>query len=346
MRTEQRLVTRARLTPETAKIRNAVSDSLAAAGVVPGDLVLVACSGGQDSLALAIAAAFVGKRDGIQIGAVVVDHQLQTNSAEVARRAALTCERIGLNPVVVKRATVKVQGEGIEAAARTARYLEIETARVELNAKFVLLGHTLDDQAETVLLGLSRGSGIHSISGMNAHSGSLLRPLLHLSRRETAAVCESAGIEYWDDPHNFDPSFTRVRIRKNVIPILERELGTGFAEALARTAELAREDDSELIRQAEHAFSKFASTQSTQLIRLPVADISSLPRAVAKRVVQIALRQLDSVATYVHLNSVLALIENWHGQQALDLPGVKVERAGDELILRTSKRQPSSRDEA
>ncbi len=334
------------MTPETAKVRNAVAAGLAAARVGAGDLVLVACSGGQDSLALAIAAAFVGKREGIQVGAVVVDHQLQPDSAAVAEQAALKCQPLGLGPVLVRRVNIEKRGEGLEAAARTARYLEIEAARKELGAKYVLLGHTLDDQAETVLLGLSRGSGVHSISGMSPILHHLLRPLLQVSRLETAAACRAAGLEPWSDPHNFDSRFSRVRIRQRIMPQLEQELGPGIAEALARTAALARADDLELAAQADAALTRLLVRQDPATLVLRVAELAKLSSPISSRIVLLALRQLSSVASYTHITAVLELVTNWHGQQPLDLPGVKVERAGDELIIRATKRQPPSRDEA
>jgi tRNA(Ile)-lysidine synthase len=331
------LVTRPRLTPETAKVRAAVSTALENAGARAGDLVLVACSGGQDSLALAIGAAFVGKRDDIRIGAVVVDHQLQPGSAKSASQAASQCRRLGMTPVEVRKVEVTPSGEGPEAAAREARYSALAAAKRDLDARFVLLGHTLDDQAETVLLGLSRGSGIHSISGMHPQQDYLLRPLLGVTRAETLSVCRAAGLLPWQDPHNLDNRFSRVRVRNNVLPVFEQELGPGIAKALARTAELARADDLELFAQAQTALDQVA-VRAAGLTRLAVAKLAVLARPIASRVMLLALRELGCAATYAHISAVLELIVNWHGQQAVDLPGVKVERAGDDLVLRAFAR--------
>ncbi|MEY3029110.1 MAG: hypothetical protein RL198_507, partial [Actinomycetota bacterium] len=304
---------------------------------------LVACSGGQDSLALAIAAAFVGKRDGIRVGAIVVDHQLQAGSEQVATRAATHCRELGLQPVEVRSVEVKPSGEGLEAAAREARYRALASARQDLGAKFVLLGHTLDDQAETVLLALSRGSGIHSISGMNPRHEHILRPMLAVTRVETAAVCESAGLYPWHDPHNSDSRFARVRIRNIALPLLERELGPGIAVSLARTAELARADDAELFAQAQTALDEFA-VRENDLTRLAVARLEVIARPIASRVIILALLELGCAATYAHISSTLALVSNWHGQQPLNLPGVKVERAGDDLVLQAFARPLTSQD--
>ncbi len=269
--------------PRVADVRRAVT---AAVADLPDDaLVLVACSGGPDSLALAAAAAFAVPRSGSaasvsaassgssgssassgsaglsgsavrpaqsasagpsaarRAGAVVVDHGLVRGSADVAERAAQQCRALGLDPVLVVRVQVFGAG-GPEAAARAARYAALEQAADETGAAAVLLGHTLDDQAETVLLGLARGSGGRSLAGMAGVRGRLRRPLLGIRREDTLAVCEVLGLDPWHDPTNAgqpgDP--LRSRVRAHVLPVLERELGPGVARALARTATHLRED--------------------------------------------------------------------------------------------------------
>src|SRR5215207_3414871 len=152
---------RPRLTPPIADVRRAVRAVLPPAG-----LVLVALSGGADSLALAAATAFEAPRAGCRAGAVIIDHGLQQGSAEVAARAAAQAAELGLQPVLVRRVAVAPAGEGgPEASARIARYAALDAAAHETGAVLVLLGHTLDDQAETVLLGLARGAGAASLSG-------------------------------------------------------------------------------------------------------------------------------------------------------------------------------------
>ena len=126
---------------------------------------------------------------------------------------------------------------GREAAARTARYAALDAVADALG-RDVLLGHTLDDQAETVLLGLGRGSGPRSIAGMRPRSGRYLRPLLGVRRATTEAACRALGLDCWDDPHNDDRALQRVRLRREVLPLLEDVLQGGVAEALARTAVL------------------------------------------------------------------------------------------------------------
>ena len=232
---------RPRLTPAIADVRRAVRDALAA---LPGagstadstaPLILVALSGGPDSLALAAATAFEAPRAGLRAGAVVVDHALQAGSADVAGRAAEQARALGLNPVTVTRVSVAASsaGGGPEAAARTARYDALAAAAAEFGATAVLLGHTLDDQAETVLLGLARGSGAGSVRGMEARNGLYLRPLLGIRRASTVGFCADSNLQPWTDPQNSDPAFSRVRVRSVVLPMLEAELGPGIAESLA-----------------------------------------------------------------------------------------------------------------
>jgi tRNA(Ile)-lysidine synthase len=221
--------------PAVAQVRNAVRAALAGA-----DRVLVACSGGADSLALAAATAFVAPRLGVRAGLLTVDHGLQDGSARRAAAVGQLGYELGLDPVEVVHVDVGRDG-GPEAAARTARYAALDAAAGALDAR-VLLGHTLDDQAETVLLGLGRGSGPRSVMGMAPADGRYLRPFLGIRRVTTEAACSALGLPPWHDPHNDDPAFQRVRLRREVLPLLEDVLQGGVAEALARTAELLRDD--------------------------------------------------------------------------------------------------------
>jgi tRNA(Ile)-lysidine synthase len=225
-----------------AEVRNAVRDCLA--DLTAGDLVLVACSGGADSLALAAAAAFVAPRLSLRVGGVTVDHGLQPGSGERAVNVAALLGQLGLDPVRNVAVTVAPAGSaaGPEAAARTARYHALDAAARDYDAAAVLLGHTLDDQAETVLLGLARGSGARSLAGMPARRGPYRRPLLTVRRAATLAACAELGLEPWQDPHNHDFRYARARVRHQALPALEAALGPGVAEALARTASQLRAD--------------------------------------------------------------------------------------------------------
>jgi tRNA(Ile)-lysidine synthase len=311
---------RPRLTPAIADTRRAVRDALPADG-----LVLVALSGGPDSLALAAATAFEAPRAGMGAGAVVIDHGLQDASGATAERAAGQARALGLDPVRVVRVHVGAEG-GPEAAARTARHEALDAVAAELGAVAVLLGHTLDDQAETVLLGLARGSGAASLQGMAPETGLYRRPLLGIRRQTTVQACADAGLEPWDDPQNADPGFTRVRVRHSVMPVLETELGPGVAEALARTAEQLREDSDALDDFAAEVAEDLAEHAEAG-ISLPVAALLSNPPALRQRLIRLAVQSEFGVSlTRAQTLEVARLVTDWHGQAGVDLPGVRVVR--------------------
>lgn len=349
---------RPRLTPAVADLRRAVRAALPpvepaeTTAARPAPLVLVALSGGPDSLALAAATAFEAPRAGLRAGAVVVDHGLQSGSDAVAERAAEQARELGLDPVRVVRVEVArglvstgstsgvrstggVGGVGStggvggpEAASRDARYAALSAAARELGATAVLLGHTLDDQAETVLLGLARGSGAASLQGMAAVSGLYRRPLLGIRRSTTVQACADAALEPWDDPHNLDPTYTRVRVRRSVLPVLESELGPGVAEALARTAEQLREDADALDHMAEEVAEDVVELEEAGL-SLGVAALTANPPALRQRLIRLAVASEFHVAlSRAQTLEVARLVTDWHGQGPLDLPGIRVERRG------------------
>jgi tRNA(Ile)-lysidine synthase len=323
--------------PAVADVRRAVREALA--DVERGRLVLVACSGGADSLALAAALGFVAPRAGLRTGLLTVDHQLQEGSDVRARNVAALAGELGLEDGEVLTVTVGTRG-GPEAAAREARYRALTEAAGTRNAAAVLLGHTRDDQAETVLLGLARGSGLRSLAGMAARSGLYRRPFLDIPRRTTVAACAALGLSPWDDPHNDDPRFTRVRVRSRVLPVLEKELGPGVAEALARTAALAREDADALDEWADRAYQDSALSDISDAITLSVDALERLPGAVRRRVLRraaIAAGAPPGALSATHVRAVDRLVTAWHGQKAVDLPGgVSAVRRCGTLILAIS----------
>jgi tRNA(Ile)-lysidine synthase len=332
---------RPRLTPAIADVRRAVRESFGAAGLVAGDLVMVACSGGADSLALAAATAFEAPRAELRAGAIVIDHAMQEGSGIVAAETAQKLAKLGLYPVEIRTVVVGSEG-GPEAAARTARYAALDKVAEEAGANAILLGHTLNDQAETVLLGLARGSGAKSLNGMARVSekhgaGNYLRPLLGIKRETTEAFCTDSGLEPWHDPMNKDEAYTRVRVRQNLLPALELELGPGIAEALARTAETLREDDDVLAELAMDAYKKVAKEDATQ-IGIGVEEFKALPLAIRHRVVALAAAVLQApMLARVHILAIDELVDSWHGQKPLTLPGIRVERTGETLALKTTK---------
>jgi len=308
-----------------------VRESLADAE--PGDLILAACSGGADSLALAAALAFVAPRAGLRAGGVTVDHGLQDGSAENARRVTAALGSFGMNPVVSRAVTV-TGGGGPEAAARSARYRALEEAAADTGATAVLLGHTLDDQAETVLLGLARGSGARSLSGMPPRRGLFRRPLLGLRRSVTGEACAALGLQPWQDPHNADRRFARVRVRLDALPALETALGPGVAEALARTAGQLRADAETLDDLAAERISAGSP--------LAAASLEELPESVRARVLRSAAIEAGCPAgalTAGHVEKVAELVTGWHGQRWIDLPGGIRASRREGHVLFTGKKE-------
>ncbi|TDD30763.1 tRNA lysidine(34) synthetase TilS [Kribbella turkmenica] len=324
---------RGKLHPAVARTREAVRGVLSE--LPPGTTVLVACSGGTDSLALAAATAFEAPKLKLRAGAVIVDHGLQADSAQTAEIAAGQCRSLGLDPVQVRAVEVGSEG-GPEGAARVARYDALRDAADEFGADFVLLAHTRDDQAETVLLGLARGSGARSLAGMAAVAGLLRRPFLELPRATTAAACVASGLRPWHDPHNDDPQFTRVRVRHEVLPVLEGALGPGVVEALARTAGLLRADADALDMLAAEV-AETAVRRTDGEVHCDVGTLESQPDAVRTRVLRQAALEAGCRATDLtagHVAAVDALVTGWRGQRWIDLPqGIRAARRGGFIVL-------------
>lgn len=306
-------------------VRRALSDTPADA------LVLVGVSGGADSLALAAAAAFELPKRAVRVGAVVVDHALQGDSAQVAATAARRCGELGLDPVRVIRVDVAHDsGEGPESAARVARHRAFSDTLRATGADYLLLGHTKDDQAETVLMRMARGSGIRALAGMaQVGPGVLRRPFLAtISRAQTRAACVAQGISWWDDPHNDDPRYTRVRARR-ALALLSVELGPGLVEGLARTATLARQDADHLDQRARFEATRLGPAP------WPVADLRALPDAVRSRVWRVLTAEAGAVAADVsstHVAALEALVTAWHGQGPVDIPGRLRVRRRDGVV--------------
>jgi tRNA(Ile)-lysidine synthase len=318
-------------------LRAAVGSALA--DLEPGATVLVACSGGPDSLALAGATAWVGHRRGLAVRAVVVDHGLQPGSGDTARRAASACGALGIADAEVVAVEVR-GGGGPEAAARDARYAALAAAASACGSQAVLLGHTREDQAETVLLRLARGSGARSLSAMRARSGLWRRPFLALARVDVllagSEMLAPLDLTAWRDPHNDDRSFARVRVRALLAGLVD-DLGPGVVLGLTRTADLLRDDADALEAWRDRALAELVR-QSDSEASSAVDDLLALPRAVRTRMLrQLCLRmgcpadRLD----FDHIERVEALVSAWHGQGEIRLPGgVVALRSCGRLCLR------------
>src|SRR5690625_228500 len=341
------------LDPTVAQARTLVRDALApilpaqAAGDAPNaasdlataPLILVACSGGPDSMALAATAAFVIPRLGARVGAVIVDPDLQPGSAAAAQQAAQQCRDLGLEPVEVIKTQVARGPEsgGLEAGARSARYAVLRQQTKKHRAQAVLLGHTLDDQAEQVLLALTRGSGTRSLAGIPAQRDFFYRPFLQLRRRDTEHICAHLKLTTWLDPTNELPAETLTHqapslinvprltvVRNIVLPHLEHHLGPGIAQALARTAGLARADDAALSDLADNLLHEATTNVTAQERQLDCHVLGGAPKAVRTRALRracIAIGVPTSPLALVHVTALDDLVTNWRGQGPVDLPG-------------------------
>ncbi len=310
-------------------------------GVRRGAPVLVACSGGADSLALLSATVFELRRSPTPVVGAVVDHGLQEGSADHTARVVAQMAELGSDETAAIRVTVDPGPRGLEAGARHARYAALGHLAQHFGAGRVLLGHTMDDQAETVLLGLTQGSGGRSLSGMrrefHADEGTtgplFARPLLEVTRAQTEAACRAEGIGWWDDPHNSDPRFVRSRVRHTVLPVLERELGPGVAAALARTGHLVREDLDALDDLAERE-----AAERDLLSGESIRSLEGMPAAVRKRVLRLAALRAGCPPrelTHGHVTALEAMVWERRGEpRDLDLPGhVRAVRRQDVLRL-------------
>jgi tRNA(Ile)-lysidine synthase len=261
---------------------------------------------------------------------VTIDHQLQTGSGEQAAKVSQQLKELGYVDVVLEKVSID-QSSGIESGARTARYAALHTIAELRKAKQIFLGHTRDDQAETVLLGLARGSGARSLSGMATVNGIIIRPMLSLTRELSEQVCSDLGLTIWNDPHNVNQEFSRVRVRTQVLPLMEEAIGPGIAEALARTASLLRDDADALDAIAD------AAITGLDLASLDISHLTSLSKAVRTRVIRRAIYAQGAPRGSIsadHVSAVEALVTSWHGQGEVSLPGgVKVARISGRLSL-------------
>jgi tRNA(Ile)-lysidine synthase len=366
--------------PAVAQARSAVRRCLA--DLEPGDLVLAACSGGADSLALAAALAHEAPRLSLRGGGVTVDHGLQAGSAERATRVAALLRELGLDPVHQVSVTVPdgPGSGGPEAAARAARYAALEQVAEQVGAAAVLLGHTRDDQAETVLLGLARGAGARALAGMPARRGRFRRPLLGLARATLREACAAQGLEPWDDPHNADPAYARARVRHQAMPALEEALGPGVAAALARSAAqlsadcdaldaLAAAESWRIQKPADPGLAGLgqrgadaggdgtgqagewrpaaagapADGTGQAVVVLDIDGLAELAAAVRSRVLRQAALAAGCPGGSLaagHVAALDALVTGWHGQRWADLPGVIRARRRYGKLL-FSKGQPA-----
>jgi len=304
-----------------------------------GDYVLVGCSGGADSLALAWTTLVVGKRLELKTGVIIVDHQLFPESNSVALNAKKQCEDLGIEEVIIKKVNVEQNHEGLEAAARISRYEAFENVLQETNAQVILLAHTQDDQAETVLMRLTRGSGAKSLSGMAQVSGKYLRPFLHLRKKLVHDSLDLIGLKAWQDPANTDHQFLRVKVRHELMPKIVEVLGESAISSLDKTSQLLRLDNQALEDLAQQFF---GSQKDVKTKGLEISELEKLPEAIRTRVLRIcaiASGVHPGPFSFEHIEAIDALVKNWHGQGNVDLPGfIQATRVNGSLRFVASKR--------
>ncbi|WP_303165138.1 tRNA lysidine(34) synthetase TilS [Corynebacterium sp.] len=346
--------------PHFVKVRNAVKAALRSVDVTHG--VVIGLSGGADSLALVAATCAeavsprgllyslgqereLGQGSGARplspVHAVVIDHGLQEGSDEVAKQAVAKVKKLGASAEVIKVDIDEDDPAGPEASARLHRHEALRAVAAKRKAP-LLLAHTLDDQAETVILRLARGGGPQALSAIRGDSlwsdgTRIVRPLLTVRRADTLGCCEELNLDPWHDPHNREHRFARVRVRELLLPMLEEQLGPGVAENLAKTAQIAAADNDALDHMAEEALTELAgltagnadgtakpvtSQQPLAAPRLKTRDVGKLPRAVATRVIARWLRGAGAAPSSVQIEQVLALVTDYHGQG-----GVAVSRS-------------------
>ena len=355
--------------PVVARARTAVRAALAARlelladDTAVGQLaprLLVGLSGGADSLALLATAVWVGTRMGLETEAAIVDHGLQDGSAQVAERALVQAERLGAAAHVLPVEVDLAAPGGLENSARAARHDALETLRRERGALALLMAHTLDDQAEQVLMGLARGGGPRALSGIPRTRGALLRPFLGtgrdertaLRRADTEEICRLHDLEWWEDPMNADETLLRSRVRHRALPLLREILGEHLDENLARTADLVGPDAEHLDAEAAALLESLRRDggelrEERDVLLLDVHALAAAAAPLRTRILRDASRSAERAiraeagtgATKSLLRrqvlAIDALVVSWHGQAAVPVPGrIEVARRDGLLVWR------------
>jgi tRNA(Ile)-lysidine synthase len=315
----------------------------------PGDLVLVSCSGGPDSVCLLYSLWYLRRLFKIRLAVFHFDHRLRPDSAKDAAYVRRLAERLKLSLHVRTADHAPKKGISVEAWATVVRGHAANQVRKEIGATVGAEGHTLDDQAETVLLNLIRGSGLEGISGISPSSGEtpwrVVQPLIEVERRHVEAFCRALHLRPRRDPMNDDRRFLRAAIRNEVIPSLEDLTGRGVIASIARTAELLRRDRDELSRAAVDAFRDVADGDRGEDVRFDVEGLRALSDPVASRVIRLGAYNLlssDWAAPWTKdaIEAVLDLAKGRPGRER-DLPhGLKAIR--EKEYVRVSRPSPPS----
>jgi tRNA(Ile)-lysidine synthase len=304
----------------------------------PGGRVVVAVSGGADSLCLLHTLVRLRRLFPIEVVCFHFDHRLRKGSERDAAYVRRQAGRLGV-PFVLRVAGSKPRkGESVEAWARVARYTALQELAEELGAE-AAVGHTADDQAETVLLALLRGGGLEAVAAMKPVNRPIVRPLLEVTRDETVAFCRALRLRPRQDPMNEDPRFMRAALRHRGIPALEKALGRGVKGSLIRTAALLRTDADFLEELAEKAEPGVVESDGDDVL-VRVDALAGLPQALAGRVIRRALLAQGTVPESAHVAAVLGLATARPGA-SVSLPGALKAKREREYV-RLSRSSPRS----
>ena len=291
-----------------------------------GDVVLVGLSGGADSVALLDALVLLRRRRRFAVEAAHLDHGLRAGSSEDAAFCRRLCRDLGV-PLHVAQADVRARSArergGVEQAARRERYAFLRRVQRETGAVLIAVAHTRDDQAETLLLHLLRGAGTTGLGGMRGRAGTLVRPLLGVSRREVLAHLGERGIEWREDPSNDDLSLLRNRVRHELLPYLEARFNPALRETLARTAGLLAEEAAHLRGEADVLLEHTSRGEGETLV-LDRRALADAPGPVARVAIRQALARTGGLARIgaVHVERILALARaSAPSGRRLPLPG-------------------------
>lgn len=313
----------------TMKARMAVKNSIS--HLDPNSSIGVGCSGGADSSAIlfALSSMYRGSKAS-KIHVLIIDHQLQEITAEVSKNVAETALRLGFTPHIIP-VSITTTNSGAESDARTARYEAFEKAADDYNLSAILIGHTKNDQAEQTFLGMLRGSGTRSLSGIRETRGIYHRPFLNsLSRADTQKVCEENNYDYWCDPHNDHLMYKRVGIRK-MIKTVEETTGTSIVDPLVRTAQISAEDADALDFYTDMSYTSIESKN------WDVKELSKIPTAVRKRIYRKKMSELGGktdALTFEITNRIDDFIADWHGQKEVCVSnGIRVSRVNGKIVF-------------
>jgi tRNA(Ile)-lysidine synthase len=306
----------------------------------PGHTVLVAVSGGPDSMVLLHTLWRLRKPLGLQLFVAHLDHQMRPSAAEDAAFVETMACDLGLRAICEARNVPAYQRQhklSPEDAARRVRYAFLRATATQLGADRIAVGHTADDQAETVLLRLLRGSGLRGLCGIPPVRGPVIRPLIRVPRADILDYARRQRLRFREDPSNDQRRYTRNRIRHDLLPALRQHYNPRLVQTLRTTARLLADDEAALQAVAHQHFLLARLAAASASVRLKIDALTSLPLALQRRVLREALSELKSGlqgVTSAHIAAILALLQSGAGTKRLGLPqGVVVERRYDVLLM-------------